>query len=48
VARGAIQQMRTSAVSFTGMMASFCGKLRWWQLQVLNRFTCFAGFTGRC
>ena len=36
VPRGAVQQIRTSAVSFTGMIASFCGKLRWWQLQTLG------------
>ena len=30
-----MQQIRTSAASFTGMVASFCGKLRWWQLQAL-------------
>jgi hypothetical protein len=34
--RGLVQQMRASAVSFASMMASFCGKLRWWQLQALG------------
>ena len=33
--RGVVQQLHASAVCFTGMVASFCCKLNWWQLHAL-------------
>ena len=35
VTRGTLQTLQSLASTFAGQVAVFCGKLRWWQLQVL-------------
>ena len=35
VTRGTLQTLQSLASTFAGQVAIFCGKLRWWQLQVL-------------